>query len=78
MIIKDYDIWYTYSQYFLNEEIDLEKIAKTLVELEIADLVVSSSDIAYWIFNEELCVEKVEVKHPKSNFITFSKPSNMN
>ncbi|PEW67022.1 hypothetical protein CN448_19020 [Bacillus cereus] len=78
MIIKDYDIWYTYSQYFLNEEIDLEKMAKTLVKLEIADLVVSSSDIAYWIFDEELCVENVGVKYPKSNFMTFSKPPNMN
>ncbi|MCE0450058.1 hypothetical protein [Brevibacillus sp. AF8] len=42
------DIWHSYCSYFLEDNLDLESIAKKIILFNAAEIVVSSGNTCYW------------------------------
>ena len=55
MILRDWEIWYSYSTYFLEEINDLGSVAKSLIQSDLCAVVFSSyQGIIWWKDDEEI------------------------
>jgi len=59
MILKDWDIWYSYSTYFIEETRDLNAIAISLVQSKLCHLVYNSDSLIWWNDGKEVREEEV-------------------
>ena len=56
MKIKDFDIWYIYSTFYLNDNLDLHRIANNFIYFDCADIVLDNYGGIYWKNDrEEIC-----------------------
>lgn len=58
-IVSDWEISHTYSSYLSFSEIDLNKLAVSLIINDLAELIIESNQIVYWKFNDELQVAQL-------------------
>jgi len=60
MNIRDYDVWYIYSTYFLNDNLDLYSIAKNFIYFDCADITFDNYKNIYWKNEkEDVCCDKI-------------------
>ncbi len=77
MKIKQWNIWYSYSTFFLEDDYDLEKVAYKLVELDLCPLVLSQDLKIWWKEDEEvkqttIDFSKFDIHGFKANFPKIS------
>src|SRR3989339_1093585 len=61
MILKDWDIWYSYSTYFIEETRDLNAIAISLVQSKLCHVVYNSDSLIWWNDGKEVREEDVRL-----------------
>ena len=66
MILRDWEIWYSYSTYFLEEFQDLGSIAKSLIQCDLCTVVQSSYGIVWWKEDGEVKEQELKVERDKT------------
>lgn len=67
MILRDWEIWYSYSTYFLEEINDLGSVAKSLIQNDLCAVVFSSyHGVIWWKDDEEIKESKLDAKPDKT------------
>ncbi len=67
MILRDWEIWYSYSTYFLEEINDLGSVAKSLIQSDLCAVVFSSyHGVIWWKDDEEIKESKLDAKPDKT------------
>ena len=61
MLISEWEIWQTFSSYFVDSIDDLEKVTKNLVKSGLLECAFSDSGNYYWRDNGELLSGHVEI-----------------
>lgn len=72
MIIREWEIWHTYSSYFSGPAIDTERAASALVKCELAQFAAHRDGRSYWLSKGTLQAGTIEIQsHPDGSQASF-------
>lgn len=69
MKIKDFDIWYSYSSYFIDSLKNIDLLAKNLIENKICDIIYFSNDKILYSNNGVIINKKIDIEQNKYDSI---------
>jgi len=71
MLLKEWEIWHTYSTYFTDSTLDLRKISKNLIQSKVLQSALLDNGEFYWLDHDRLVSSKANIT-PNINHSTGS------